>query len=188
MEQRGSAATGGETRRPSGRGLWGAESGPPQCGTYHGCVLMDTPPRIVPTMPVGALAGSVGRHLNLAAIGRRISPAGTGTGRDWRVTMDDETYHGESVDRYVKRRAAFLARKYSMSDGEAEALAWNHLGYSASGIADMMGTTESTAKSHLRSIEDRYGLAPLEYAPPIPEPEAEMPTGNLRHPENSWSG
>lgn len=82
--------------------------------------------------------------------------------------------------RHIDRRTSFLARQYNLSESQSEALAWNELGYSASGISEMMDTTSSTAKKYLRQIETEVGTAALAASPPIPEPEDDLP--------GRWSG
>jgi DNA-binding CsgD family transcriptional regulator len=60
--------------------------------------------------------------------------------------------------RWVSKRTSYLTRTTKLTDSEAEALAWSECGYSSSGIAGQMDTSQSTVKSYLKSIEALYGL------------------------------
>lgn len=89
------------------------------------------------------------------------------------------TEHNTDADdgRWIARRTSFLTRRYALSESQAEALALSELGYSSSGISEMMDTTRSTAKKYLREIEAEVGEDALALSPPAPEPEADLPGG-----------
>lgn len=64
----------------------------------------------------------------------------------------------EDDDRYATQRATSLARITDLRRTEAEAIAYSERGYSSSGIAKRMDTTESTVKSYLERAMALYGL------------------------------
>lgn len=61
-------------------------------------------------------------------------------------------------DRDTLKRARYLARTTDLSDRQALALAYREQGFSTSGIADEIGTTEGTVQSYVRRIAAQYGL------------------------------
>lgn len=81
-----------------------------------------------------------------------------------------------SPERWHERRSQFLESKYDIPEQLAEALAYSERGYSASGIADMMDVTDSTASGYIDRIEAVLGASVLYDSPPIPDTEDELNT------------
>lgn len=67
------------------------------------------------------------------------------------MTRDAET-------RDVRERGAILARSTDLSDREALTVAWKERGYSASGIAKRIDSTEGTVNKRLDRAVAQYGL------------------------------
>jgi len=68
---------------------------------------------------------------------------------DWR---DDE-------ERWIDRRSQYLKRAAPLNDTQAEIIAWSELGYSSSGIAKKAELGETTVRSHLDEIAERFGAS-----------------------------
>lgn len=83
---------------------------------------------------------------------------------------------GKGVEREAAERAEFLARTTDLGDREAEAVAYREMGFTASGIADLMGSTRGTVRSYLESVAEQYGVTA---AQPTPADER----GRLSEPE-----
>jgi hypothetical protein len=92
------------------------------------------------------------------------------------IRSDEEKENNVNLVEYVERRASFLRREYDLDDTVARALGWRELGFSSSGVADMMEVTEGTAEKYLdalrREVGDDYVDAPT---PPVGEREIERP-------------
>jgi len=67
----------------------------------------------------------------------------------------------ENEERWVERRTQFLDANEDFREPECRAIAWSELGYSSSGIAKHMDSTEGTVKKYLRAVEKRHGVVPL---------------------------
>lgn len=65
--------------------------------------------------------------------------------------------HNEA--RWVDRRSQVLRRRDDLDATVAEAIAWHELGYSSSGVAVQVDTTQATVRDYFDRVEDRYGLA-----------------------------
>jgi len=63
----------------------------------------------------------------------------------------------KDVERKVSRRAAYIKASTELSATEAEALAYSELGFSTSGIAKRMDSTQGTAKTYLGRVIARFG-------------------------------
>lgn len=83
---------------------------------------------------------------------------------------------GKGVEREAAERAEFLARTADLGDREAEAVAYREMGYTASGIADLMGSTVGTVRNYLDTVADQYGVTAVQ-----PTPEGDR--GRLSEPE-----
>jgi DNA-directed RNA polymerase specialized sigma24 family protein len=92
------------------------------------------------------------------------------------IRSDEEKDEGANLVEYVEKRASFLRREYDLDDKLARALGWRELGFSSSGIGDMMDITEGTAEKYLdslrREVGDDYVDKP---APPVGKREIERP-------------
>jgi DNA-directed RNA polymerase specialized sigma24 family protein len=109
----------------------------------------------------------------------------TETARDRRATdtqirSDKEAEKEINLVRQVDERAVFIRQEYGAGETAAEVLAWRELGFSSSGIADMMDTTEGTVSSYLEDLREAVGgyvdkpcLPPEER-----DPERPIPGGN----------
>lgn len=64
--------------------------------------------------------------------------------------------------RVAGRRAQYLAASTDLTRREAEAVAWSELGYSVSGIATKMGSTDGTIKGYFRRTVAQYGHGAVE--------------------------
>jgi hypothetical protein len=89
----------------------------------------------------------------------------------------DEEKEGEvNLVEYVEKRASFLRREYDLDDKLARTLGWRELGFSSSGVGDMMNVTEGTAEKYLenlrREVGDEYVDKP---APPVGKRGIERP-------------
>jgi hypothetical protein len=63
----------------------------------------------------------------------------------------------ERLERQVSRRAAYIETTTELSATEAEALACSELGFSSSGIAKWIDSTQGTAKTYLGRVIARFG-------------------------------
>jgi len=63
----------------------------------------------------------------------------------------------ERLDRQVSRRAAYIEAGTELSTTEAGALACSELGFSTSGIAKRIDSTQGTAKTYLGRAIARFG-------------------------------
>lgn len=61
-------------------------------------------------------------------------------------------------ERRVQHRARYLETTTTLSERQAEAVAWSEEGYSASGVAQQMDTSESTVRSYYGVAIARYGM------------------------------
>lgn len=71
-----------------------------------------------------------------------------------------------TLDEY---RTGYLSERYGISDNAARALQVAELGYSASGIAKVLGVTEGTASGYLDTIRDE--ISPKAGTPPTSNDE-----------------
>lgn len=81
---------------------------------------------------------------------------------------------GSGDNLYVRKRTQYLKRVSKLRPAVCKALAYREIGYSSSGIAKEMETTESTVSSWFDEIKEEYGKDALETRPqsnPIPELE-----------------
>jgi hypothetical protein len=62
-------------------------------------------------------------------------------------------------DRWADHRAQYLSREYSLSRRVATAAAYGELGYSSSGIATKLETTEATVGGYLDDLSGKFGRA-----------------------------
>lgn len=69
---------------------------------------------------------------------------------------------GSSHDRDTLKRARYLARTAGLNEQQSLALAYREQGYTASGIADKIDSTEGTVRSYMRRIAAQYGLSATE--------------------------
>jgi hypothetical protein len=60
-------------------------------------------------------------------------------------------------EREAEKRANELKRLHNLRAPVAETVAWSELGYSFSGVASKVDVAESTVKSRIESVEDRFG-------------------------------
>jgi DNA-binding CsgD family transcriptional regulator len=82
----------------------------------------------------------------------------------------------KSVEREAAERAQFLARTADLGDREAEAVAYREMGYTTSGIADLMNSTRGTVRNYLDTVAEQYGVTAAQ-----PTPEGDR--GRLSEPE-----
>jgi DNA-binding CsgD family transcriptional regulator len=82
----------------------------------------------------------------------------------------------KSVDREAAERAEFLARTADLGEREAEAVAYREMGYTTSGVADLMGSTVGTVRNYLDTVAEQYGVTAAQ-----PTPEGDR--GRLSEPE-----
>lgn len=61
-------------------------------------------------------------------------------------------------DRDTLKRARYLARTAGLNEQQSLALAYREQGFSTSGIASEIGSTEGTVRSYMRRIAAQYGL------------------------------
>lgn len=92
------------------------------------------------------------------------------------IRSEEEKNEELNLVEYVEKRASFLGREYGLDDKLARALGWRELGFSSSGIGDMMDITEGTAEKYLdslrREVGDDYVDKP---APPVGKRRIERP-------------
>lgn len=70
---------------------------------------------------------------------------------------DETPLYRQDEQRWVERRAQYLQREYGLRDRLARTLAWSDLGYSSSGIAKRVDSTETTVRSYLDEATERFG-------------------------------
>jgi DNA-directed RNA polymerase specialized sigma24 family protein len=73
------------------------------------------------------------------------------------IRSDEEKDEEKNLVEYVERRASFLRREYGLEDNLARALGWRELGFSTSGVADMMDISEGTARKYLDELREKIG-------------------------------
>jgi hypothetical protein len=73
------------------------------------------------------------------------------------VDGGSEPLYRHDEQRWVDRRAQFLQREYGLRDRRSRTLAWSDLGYSSSGIAKRVDSTESTVRGYLDEASERFG-------------------------------
>jgi hypothetical protein len=73
------------------------------------------------------------------------------------IRSDEEKDEGANLVDYVNRRAEFLRRAYGLDEKLARALGWRELGFSTSGVADMMSVAEGTASAYLEELRETVG-------------------------------
>lgn len=78
------------------------------------------------------------------------------------MSARSESGSGDDEDREASERGRYLARKHGLRDTHARALAYRELGYSASGVAPKVDSTESSVKTWLDRIAVRHGLAAVD--------------------------
>ena len=66
------------------------------------------------------------------------------------------------IEREARERGRFLQRKNGLSDRRALTVAYAELGYSPSGIAKRIDSTEGTVDNYLDQIAVQYGPAAIE--------------------------
>lgn len=106
--------------------------------------------------------------------GEKDSIGNNGKKFDLSTVPENLPSDGSGDKRYVRKRGEYLKRVSSLRENICEALAWREIGYSKSGIAKKMDTTESTVKSWMEEVEEEYGKDALETRPqsnPVPELE-----------------
>ena len=70
----------------------------------------------------------------------------------------DSTTNRHDDSRIVRERARYIEATTDLSDSEAQTLAWSEAGYSHSGIAKKVRSTEATVAERLDRIAARYGI------------------------------
>lgn len=73
------------------------------------------------------------------------------------VDGGSEPLYRQDEQRWVDRRAQYLRREYGLRDRLARTLAWSDLGYSSSGIAKRVNSTESTVRGYFDEAAERFG-------------------------------
>lgn len=68
----------------------------------------------------------------------------------------------ELINATPEQRGRYLAREHDLRDPVALAVAYREAGYTASGIAKKIDSTEGTVNGYLRQIADEYGLEATE--------------------------
>jgi DNA-binding CsgD family transcriptional regulator len=64
----------------------------------------------------------------------------------------------------------YLKSVLNIRDGKAEAYLLTRKGYSSSGIAKRIGTSDSTVKTYLNQLEDTYGVEAIYAISDVDEP------------------
>lgn len=80
-------------------------------------------------------------------------------------------------DREAERRAQFLERRYDFRSPKALALAYRELGYSHSGIARRIDSTEATVAKYMDAVADEFGPGAIE-TKRADEREGPLPKGD----------
>lgn len=70
--------------------------------------------------------------------------------------MSTEFNNHSSESRWTDKRVSWLQRQYDLRANLAEVIAWSELGYSSSGIAKRAGLSETTVKSMLEEVTERF--------------------------------
>lgn len=76
-------------------------------------------------------------------------------------------YSQDDEDRYARARARHLERVSELRPVVCLTLSYRELGYSRSGIAKRMETSESTVLSRLEEASENYGLDVVESRPQL---------------------
>lgn len=81
------------------------------------------------------------------------------------TTVPDCSGELEDEQLYVKHRSAYIGATYGIRDAIAEAIALRELGYSHSGISNIVDVNESTVSAWMDDVEERFGKRALETRP-----------------------
>jgi hypothetical protein len=100
------------------------------------------------------------QRARLVTDGGQVRANDTARARRWAdvaIRSDEEKDEEVNLVKYVERRASFLRREYGLDDNLARALGWRELGFSTSGVADMMDISEGTARKYLDEVREEVG-------------------------------
>lgn len=84
---------------------------------------------------------------------------------DLSTVPEDLPADGSRDEDYVKKRGEYLRRVTDFREPIPQALAYREIGYSHSGIARELDTTESTVEKWMEEIAEEYGEETIETRP-----------------------
>lgn len=75
--------------------------------------------------------------------------------------MSDYDIDYEADDRQAKREGRAFSQRFGLSENKGRALAYKRMGYSATGLATRLDVANTTAKSYMNDLAERFGDAAL---------------------------